>query len=96
MIGAPIFRAAHTSPTPLHIVSNGSGFRLVGIEGDWYRVEFDDPGSGRRVGFVERKYATVKSTEATGLEPVDLSIHDSSGRKLEPVDLSIKNPKTSK
>jgi len=82
---------AQKRPTPLLVVSNGSGFRFLGVEGEWYRVEFNDPRWGKRVGFVENKHAIV-STEAPEMEPVDLSIHDSKPEKLEPTDLSIREP----
>ena len=90
-IGAPIFVTAQKGPTPLLVVSKGSGFRFLGVEGEWYRVEFNDPRWGKRVGFVENKHAIVR-TEAVELEPVDLSIHDSNSEKLEPIDLSIREP----
>jgi hypothetical protein len=59
--GAPIFVTAHKAPTPLLVVSNGAGFRFLGAEGEWYRVEFDDPRWGKRVGFVEKKHATLSA-----------------------------------
>ena len=88
--GAPIFVSANKRPTPLLVVSKESGFRLVGVEGEWYRVEWADPKWGKRVGFVEKRHAMVR-TEAVELEPVDLSIHDSESGTLEPIDLSIRN-----
>ena len=90
-IGAPIFVTANKGPTPLLVVSKGSEFRLLGAEGEWYRVEFDDPRWGKRVGFVEKRHA-IATTEAVELGPVDLSIHDSNSEALEPIDLSIREP----
>jgi hypothetical protein len=93
MNGAPIFVTARRTPSPLRIASNGSVFRLLGVERDWYRVEFDDAVAASRVGFVEKKYVIVKPIEAADLAPVDLSIRDADSNILEPVDLSIRKPK---
>ena len=89
--GAPIFVSAHRAPTPLLVVSQGSEFRLLGVEGEWYRVEFNDPRWGKRVGFVEKDHAIVR-TEAVELEPVDLSVHDSPQQKVEEWPVNVQAP----
>jgi hypothetical protein len=88
---APVFVTARRAPRPIKIANQGSVLRLVGMEGDWFRVEFDDPKWGRRVGFVEKTSAVISSPKGY-LQPLDLSIRD---RKSEtaPVDLSIRNLK---
>jgi hypothetical protein len=79
-------------PTPLLIVSNRAAFRFRGVDGEWYRVEWDDPRWGKRVGFVEKQHAIV-TTETMAQQPVDLSIRaDSTAEKSEPIDRSIREP----
>ena len=75
-LAAPVFVTAGRSQTPLEVARKGSVLRLLGADGDWYRVEFDDPMWGRRVGFVEKKFAIVSPPDNNQLSPVDLSIQD--------------------
>ena len=68
---APIYIGPAASPTPLRVAAPGTVLRVVGQEGDWLQVEFNDPQWGPRVGWVQRTYVQVRVPE---LEPMDLSV----------------------
>jgi hypothetical protein len=70
---APIYIGPAVSPTPLRVAAPGTVLRVMGQEGDWFQVEFNDPQWGPRVGWVQRTYVEVRVPE---LEPMDLSVRD--------------------
>ena len=48
---------------------------MIASEGDWYRVEFQDPQFGRRVGYIEKRHVSVIAAPAQ--QAVDLSVPES-------------------
>lgn len=70
---APIYIAAAVSPTPLRVAAPGTILRVVGEQGDWLQVEFNDPQWGPRVGWIQRSLVRVTSPE---LQPMDLSVRE--------------------
>lgn len=68
---AAIYIAAAISPTPLRVAAPGSVLRVIGEQGDWLQVEFNDPQWGVRTGWIQRANVQVLSPE---LQPMDLSV----------------------
>jgi hypothetical protein len=54
---APVFVTPNEKQTPLRVASAGSVLLFLNSEGDWYHVEFNDPDVGRRVGYVQKRFA---------------------------------------
>jgi len=90
---APVFGTPDQRDTPVTIAKTGASFKLLGIEGDWYHIEFDDPRKGPGVGFIAKKNAVLAADGGERLKPVDLTIPGLSPDPLEPVDLSIRDRK---
>jgi hypothetical protein len=80
-------------PTPLRVAAVGSVLRVVGIQEDWYEVEFKDPQWGSRIGFVAVTSTRTTAAASNPSEPVDLSIKELKALQLKPIDLSIKKIK---
>ena len=67
---APVFVQPDAALQPLRVAKVGSALNVAGdVNSNWYRVEFQDPQFGRRVGYVEKRFVT-----AIGPESVDLSV----------------------
>lgn len=77
---APIYVSPDTTHTPLRVAASGTVLRvLVGpnqAPDGWYRVQFEDPRWGRRVGFVEVRFVRARPADYSHLEPLDLSVRD--------------------
>jgi hypothetical protein len=69
---APIFLLPDSTREPLRVAKQGSALRLIEQAGDWDRIEFQDPEYGRRVGYIQTKFAQRAIDRA--LEPVDVSV----------------------
>ncbi len=67
---APIYIRPDAT-VPLRTAAEGTVFAVVGEEGEWLRVEFEDPQFGRRTGYVLAKFVTIERPE---LAPMDLSV----------------------
>ena len=50
--------------TPLRLAKDGSILNVVAGEGEWYRVEFNDPQWGRQVGYIEKRHVSVIAATA--------------------------------
>jgi hypothetical protein len=72
---APIF-IKPGAQTPLRVAAVGTVLEILGTEGAWLNVRFQDPQFGLRVGYVEAKL--VQRAAPPSLEPTDLSIRPSS------------------
>jgi hypothetical protein len=70
-VNTPVFIAPDTSKDPLRVAAAGTSFVVLGEEGTWTRVQFQDPQWGRRVGYVATKDLRVRRPS---LEPMDLSV----------------------
>ena len=57
---APVFAKPDRTMAPLRLAKEGSVLNVVVAEGEWYRVEFDDPQFGRRVGYIEKRHVSVQ------------------------------------
>jgi hypothetical protein len=53
---APIYVLPDAKLVPLRTAAVGSALNVQRVEGEWYRVEFQDPQYGRRVGYIEKRY----------------------------------------
>jgi hypothetical protein len=69
---APVFVQPDNKMTPLRVAKEGSILILEADEGDYYRVSFNDPQWGRRVGYIEKRYARVQVTYPQ--QAVDLTV----------------------
>ncbi len=87
---SPMFLLPDRRRVPLRELSAGVAVKFLGTEGDWYRIQFEDPYLGHQVGFIERKSFAVPMGN---LEPADLSVRTRKPTQTELVDLSIGNPK---
>ena len=70
---APVYVAPDASRTPLRVAAQGTVFKVVAEQGEWTRVQFNDPQWGPRTGYVETKRLRFQRPE---LEPLDLSVRD--------------------
>ncbi len=61
---APLFVKPDTTMTPLRLAKDGSILNVVAGEGEWFRVEFNDPQWGRQVGYIEKRHVSVIATTA--------------------------------
>jgi hypothetical protein len=59
-VSAPVFVKPDNKMTPLRVAKEGSILNLVADEGEWYRIEFDDPQFGRRAGYIEKRHVRVQ------------------------------------
>lgn len=68
---APIFVLPDQSRVPLRVAKEGTTLKVLGIDGEWFNVEFQDPEVGRRVGYIQQKYLQNAGLD---LQPMDLSV----------------------
>jgi hypothetical protein len=66
---APIFLYQDDQRIPLRTAAVGTVLQVIGVDGDWYNVRFQDPEYGPRVGYIQKKY--LKTPDLT---PMDLSV----------------------
>ena len=70
---APIMVVPDASRTPLRVAAPGTSLVVVGVEGDWLRVQFQDPQYGLRTGYVQAKLVRVDRA-IPAAQPMDLSV----------------------
>lgn len=82
---APIYLQQNPPATmsPMRVAAVGTVLKVVGQEGEWFQVQFEDPQSGLRTGWVRSEFVTITRPE---LEPMDLSI------KLPPTPSAAPRP----
>lgn len=81
---APVFVKPDTTMTPLRVAKEGSVLNVIASEGEWYRIEFQDPQWGRKVGYIEKRHVSVQMA-VPRQEPIDLSIAESSPTAPYPI-----------
>ena len=59
---APVLVKPDLAMTPLRMAKEGSVLNVIAAEGAWYRIEFQDPQLGRRVGYIEKRHVSVMAT----------------------------------
>jgi hypothetical protein len=66
---APVFVQPDASVQPLRVAKAGSALNVIAsdVNSGWYRVEFQDPQFGRRVGYVEKRFVTAMLPESMDL-----------------------------
>jgi len=69
---APVFATPDNSLAPLRVAKAGSVLKVIAAEGQWYRIEFQDPQFGRRVGYIEKRHVNVQASAPP--PAVDLSV----------------------
>jgi hypothetical protein len=74
---APVLVKPDPAMTPLRLAKEGSVLNVIASEGEWYRIEFQDPQFGRRVGYIEKRHVTVQMA-APVQEPADVTVAESS------------------
>lgn len=79
-IAAPLFLKPDTTITPLRLTKEGSVLNVLSSEGDWYRVEYNDPQWGRRVGYIEKRH--VGMIAAPVQQAVDVTVPESKPRAV--------------
>jgi hypothetical protein len=57
---APVFASANDRQQPLRVARQGSVLLLLEEQGDWCRVEYQDPELGLRTGYVQRKFVRIE------------------------------------
>jgi hypothetical protein len=57
---ASVFASPNADQTPLRVAREGSILLLLEINGDWCRVEFQDPDYGRRIGYVQTRMVRIQ------------------------------------
>ena len=72
---APIFLTPGAQ-TPLRVAAVGTVLEILGTEGTWLNVRFQDPQYGLRVGYIQAKL--VQRTPQPNLAPIDLSVRPES------------------
>jgi hypothetical protein len=72
---APIFVTSTpgVNAIPLRVAAVGTVLNVIGGEGDWLQVQFQDPRWGQRTGWVDTKHVRISHPN---LDPIDLSIRD--------------------
>ena len=75
---APIFVQPDARLIPLRTAAVGTMLNVQTVDGDWYRVEFQDPQFGRRVGYIEKRFVTARS------EAMDLTIPEAPQTSVAP------------
>jgi hypothetical protein len=85
---APVFASTNDREEPLRIAQEGSVLLLLEEEGEWCRVEYQDPELGRRVGYVQRRLlridrASTKSQTSAG-RPRQAAVATVSSPSAEP------------
>lgn len=73
---APVFVMPDSKMTPLRLAKEGSVVKVIGEEGEWYQIEFQDPQFGRRVGYIEKQHVSVQMP-APSQQAVDLTVAES-------------------
>lgn len=56
---APVFVLPDAERTPLRTLAPGTRLRVLREQGEWVRVEFDDPLWGPRVGYIEKRFVEI-------------------------------------
>jgi len=62
---APVYSSTDDSLTPLRVARENSVLRLLEVDGDWCRVEFQDPELGLRVGYVRTRLVRIERAGET-------------------------------
>ena len=75
-VDAPIYIKPDPNRLPLRVGKEGSVLKVLLEEGDWYQVEFEDPQWGRRMGYVEKRFAKLAPPDYSRMVPVDVSVKD--------------------
>jgi len=70
---APVYVAPDVSRTPLRVAAQGTVFKVLAEDGEWTRVQFQDPQWGPRTGYVQTRALRFQRPELT---PMDLSVRD--------------------
>ena len=78
-VAAPIYIQPDAKLVPLRTAAVGSMLNVQIGEGGWYRVEFQDPQYGRRVGYVEKRFV---SGVAVRPESADLTVAEARPAQL--------------
>jgi hypothetical protein len=55
---APIFLLPDASRVPLHRATAGMPLAVIGTDGQWLNVSWDDPQFGRRTGYIQSRFVT--------------------------------------
>jgi hypothetical protein len=71
---APVLAKPDAAMVPLRMAKEGSVLTVLATEGAWFRVEFQDPQYGRRVGYIEKQHVSVM---APVQQAMDLSVPES-------------------
>ncbi len=71
LVNTPVYVAPVATNEPLRIAAAGTSFVVLGEEGEWTRVQFQDPQWGRRIGYVASKDLKARRE---ALQPMDLSV----------------------
>jgi len=86
LVNTPVYVAPVATKEPLRIAAAGTSFVVLGEEGEWTRVQFQDPQWGRRIGYVASKDLKARRE---ALQPMDLSVRpDAPAASLAPPPLT--------
>jgi Outer membrane protein beta-barrel domain len=76
-MAAPVFLEPNTNREPLRVAREGSILVLDEVNGDWCRVQFQDPEYGRRTGFIQTRFVRIDEREPARNEPESRGPRDS-------------------
>ncbi|NOT28169.1 MAG: hypothetical protein HOP16_18970 [Acidobacteria bacterium] len=79
---APVFSAPDDTQPPLRIAREGSVLLLVNSADGWHHIEFEDPQFGRRIGYVQQRYARLGTPPPSQSQPTDLSVRTAAPRAI--------------
>jgi hypothetical protein len=71
---APVFVRPDSGMTPLRVAKEGSVLNVVSTDGDWHRVQFNDPQLGLGTAYIQSKYVKPAESDYSQLPAVDLSV----------------------
>ena len=73
---APVLVQPDPAMIPLRMAKEGSVLNVIASEAAWYRIEFQDPQLGRRVGYIEKRHVSVVALPVQ--QPIDVTVPESS------------------
>jgi hypothetical protein len=79
---APVFPTADDTQPPLRVAREGSVLLLISSSDGWHHIEFEDPQFGRRIGYVQQRYARLGTPPLSQSQPTDLSVRSAAPRAV--------------
>jgi hypothetical protein len=88
---APILLLPDRARLPLRTLAAGTPVFVIGAEGEWLHIEFQDERFGLRVGYVLKAHVKVEESTAAGELAKRLAAAEAAARKVTETDSSRQN-----